>query len=408
MIYYKLILNDKRPTSSEVYPIVVVITCNKTNTSYNTGVRIKSNQWDSNSRTVKNDVPNCHELNLQINTFFLGLQKLILKLQDNNIFSFKNLREAFDSQSKPRQEVKIPTFNEFSSELIKNLKALNRNGNALVYQTAANRLIAFADNKDLKLVEIDYSFLDRFNQCLKLSGAKTNTISNYLRTIRAIYNKAIKAKLIDRSHYPFLDITFKSEKTSKRAALINDISRLNKLDILYNSQAFHSKNYFLFSLATIGMSFTDLAYLKPMNVKKGSLTYRRRKTHKEYNIKIHPLAQSILDIYARQNNRYLFPILPNTLVEDSLEAKKLIKQFIKTTNKYLARMSEDLNIERITTYVSRHTWATTAKRLGYSNEMIAEALGHEYGNKITNIYLDEFDQSVIDDLNIKVLQCLQT
>lgn len=50
-----------------------------------------------------------------------------------------------------------------------------------------------------------------------------------------------------------------------------------------------------------------------------------------------------------------------------------------------------VQIENLTTYVSRHTWATTAKRLGYSNELIAEALGHEYGNKITNIYLDSFD-----------------
>ena len=78
----------------------------------------------------------------------------------------------------------------------------------------------------MKLVEIDYSFLDRFDQYLTLSGAKTNTISNYSWTIRAIYNKAIKAKLIDRSHYPFLDIEVKSEKTSKRAALITDISGL--------------------------------------------------------------------------------------------------------------------------------------------------------------------------------------
>jgi integrase/recombinase XerD len=43
---------------------------------------------------------------------------------------------------------------------------------------------------------------------------------------------------------------------------------------------------------------------------------------------------------------------------------------------------------------------------GYSNELIAEALGHEYGNKITNIYLDNFDQSVIDDVNTKVLESL--
>ena len=65
----------------------------------------------------------------------------------------------------------------------------------------------------------------------------------------------------------------------------------------------------------------------------------------------------------------------------------------------------DIN-ETITTYVARHSWATTAKRLGYSNELIAEAMGHEYGNKITNIYLDNFDQSVIDELNEKVINSI--
>jgi hypothetical protein len=57
----------------------------------------------------------------------------------------------------------------------------------------------------------------------------------------------------------------------------------------------------------------------------------------------------------------------------------------------------------LTTYVARHTFATTAKRLGYSNELIAEALGHEYGNKITNIYLDSFDQEVVDDMHKRVI-----
>lgn len=53
----------------------------------------------------------------------------------------------------------------------------------------------------------------------------------------------------------------------------------------------------------------------------------------------------------------------------------------------------------LTTYVARHTWATSAKKMGYSNELIAEAMGHEYGNKITSIYLDTFDQDEIDKMN---------
>jgi integrase len=62
----------------------------------------------------------------------------------------------------------------------------------------------------------------------------------------------------------------------------------------------------------------------------------------------------------------------------------------------------DSNIT-ITTYTSRHAFATIAKRLGYSNELIAEALGHEYGNKITNIYLDAFDTNKIDGMHYDVI-----
>jgi len=31
----------------------------------------------------------------------------------------------------------------------------------------------------------------------------------------------------------------------------------------------------------------------------------------------------------------------------------------------------------------RYTYANIAKQLGYSKDLIAEALGHEYGNKVT-------------------------
>lgn len=102
---------------------------------------------------------------------------------------------------------------------------------------------------------------------------------------------------------------------------------------------------------------------------------------------------------------YLLPIMPNNVPEDSIRAKRIIQQCIKTTNKYLKRLSADCGMLNSTqTYSSRHGFATIAKRLGYSTEMIAESLGHQNGNKITNIYLDNFDTEVIDAMHKHVIR----
>jgi site-specific recombinase XerD len=154
----------------------------------------------------------------------------------------------------------------------------------------------------------------------------------------------------------------------------------------------------------IGLSFTDLAYLTKKNIQDGRVVYRRRKTHKNYSIKLYPKAAVILNELHQKGDKYLLPILPNEVIEDSLKAKQTIHQWIKTTNKYLKRLGMEVGIEAsLTTYVARHTFATTAKKLGYSNELIAEALGHEYGNKITNIYLDSFDKEVVDEMHRRVI-----
>lgn len=56
----------------------------------------------------------------------------------------------------------------------------------------------------------------------------------------------------------------------------------------------------------------------------------------------------------------------------------------------------------LTSYWARHSWATIASSIDIPNEVIAEALGHEYGNRITNIYI-RFDIKKVDIANRKVL-----
>ena len=68
-------------------------------------------------------------------------------------------------------------------------------------------------------------------------------------------------------------------------------------------------------------------------------------------------------------------------------------------NKYLNRIAGELKIQgNITSYVARHSWATIGKELNVPIAVISEGLGHE-DIKTTQIYLDDFDNSILDDAN---------
>ncbi|WP_352432899.1 site-specific integrase [Mucilaginibacter sp. PAMB04168] len=187
------------------------------------------------------------------------------------------------------------------------LKEVKRTGNAVVYQTALNRLEQFCSNSKLKFTDINFTLLDSFSRHLTVRGLKPNSIGNYFRSIRAIYNKAIKAKLVDRLYYPFTEISIKTVRTAKRAITIDHIAKLSKLELRPNSKEWHARNYFFLSFNLIGISFTDLIYLKPDNIIKGRAVYRRRKTKKEYSIKLTTMAQRLLTYY-RHTGKYLLPI----------------------------------------------------------------------------------------------------
>lgn len=399
MVNLKTLLDTRRQKSDGSFNIIFRITHNRKVYTLNSGFQTLELHWNDKRNEIDKSHPNAKLLNLKVTQQYFKIQQAILQLDDD--FSMEKLRFMIDDN--PKKQLNT-TFKTFSDKLISQMIEINRTGNAIVYQTAVNRLVSFYGRDDFGFHEIDYSSLDDFALHLSKHGLKQNSISNYFRSIRAIYNKAIKSKVVERSFYPFHDISIKSEKTAKRAISKDDITKLKQLHLEANSTAERSLKYFLISFYLRGISFTDLAYLKQSNIIDGRVEYKRRKTHKNYNIKLFPEAQVLLQQLNVDGGKYLLPILPNDALEDSLETKKIIRQFIKTTNKYLKRLSEIAELASpVTTYTSRHSFGTIAKRLGYSNELIAEALGHEYGNKITNIYLDTFDTDVLDAMHKHVI-----
>jgi integrase len=142
------------------------------------------------------------------------------------------------------------------------------------------------------------------------------------------------------------------------------------------------------------------------NIVDDRIVFRRKKTHKVYSIQIQEKTKDILNYYAsslpKSSNEFLLPFVKQR--NNPTQLKKDILQAIKTCNKYLANMAIQCKIDKpITTYYARYSWANIAKSIGYSKDLIAEALGHEYGNKVTGIYLDHYDNATIDSMNNKVI-----
>ncbi len=380
MANLKLLLDTRRIKSDGTFNVIFRITHLRKVYTINSGISLEDKFWNSQNSEVFKAHPNAKLLNLKFNKDYFLLQEAILRPDDQ--FSIEKLRNLI-SREEPSNET--PTFKVFADKLTPQMFEVNRTGNAIVYQTAVNRLITYC-GRDVSFTEINYQLLDEFKHHLITSGLKLNSIGNYFRSIKAIYNKAIKHKIIDRANYPFYDITIKSEKTSKRAISKEELQKIILISLEENSTSLSSLCYFLLSFYLRGISFTDLAYLKHSTIINGRIEYKRRKTHKNYSVKLFSPAETIIHKFHMEGNSYLLPILTNNVTEDSLETKKIISQWIKATNKYLKRLSIQSGLTTsITTYTARHTFGTVAKKLGYSNELIAEALYHI--NKSINLDL---------------------
>jgi site-specific recombinase XerD len=74
-----------------------------------------------------------------------------------------------------------------------------------------------------------------------------------------------------------------------------------------------------------------------------------------------------------------------------LQKQKDKDQFVKTVNKYMKRIGEDIGYDKpLTTYAARHSFATVLKRSGAPTEFISESLGHK-SLQTTEAYFDSFE-----------------
>lgn len=401
MISIKLFLDKRQVKKDNTYAINFQICYNRKTTTRYSGITIKEIDWDKENKLIRKSHPSYKALNTRLQKDLAELQSKLILADEQKISEFLKPTKA----ETITVELKLTVF-QFAQELIDELKGNNKIGNAWVYESTVNALKLFNPSPSLYFEDVDYKFMTAYHSFLSKKELKPNSIYLYLRTLRIFYNKAIKTKLVDRVHYPFHDFKLRPEKTRKRAVDIGVLKGIIKLKLQEGTMIFHARNFFLLSFCLIGISIVDLALLKSSNLSNGRITYKRRKTGKWYDIKLVPQALEIINQYSNCDSIYLLPITKEK-TDSEEEMIRGIRGKTKTINTCLSKISEMLDLEpKITTYTSRHSWATIAKKAGNSIEIIAEALGHEQGNAITNTYLDKFDMEVIDEVNRKVIKAV--
>lgn len=290
------------------------------------------------------------------------------------------------------------SFSDYVEKQITRLRELGRFSTARNYQTALRSFLEFCSHRHLSFSEINSTLMADYERWLK-NKVTLSTVSCYLRSLRAIYNKAVEDGVVEDKS-PFVRSYTGYPKTEKRSIGITDIRKLSTLSLKPGTFACLVRDIFLFCIFACGMPFVDVAFLRKSQISDGYLTYHRRKTHQQIRVRLLPCAQTIINRYRSSDSDYVFPFLTRT---DPEEAYKQYKEKLCYYNKVLKDIGKQAGITRkLTSYVSRHSWASLAYEQNTDVSVISKGLGHTSSNT-TYVYIKGIDDVRLDDANRKII-----
>jgi len=138
--------------------------------------------------------------------------------------------------------------------------------------------------------------------------------------------------------------------------------------------------------------------MKYSNIQNNEIYFIRAKTINTAKVKkeicalVTPEMQAIMDRWGNPDkhpNAYIFNFLKGD--ETPMQIKIRIRDVISNCNRCLRKIGKAINIEGLSTYYLRHSYATVLKRSGANIAYISESLGHK-DLKTTENYLASFEK----------------
>ena len=295
---------------------------------------------------------------------------------------------------------------------INDLEEKGKLSTAESYSNSLTSIIQFS-NENITFYDITKAWLKKYEESMRNSGASYNTVGNYLRSLRSLFNLSIARGDIKKDIYPFGkddQNKYKIPKSKVKKKALNSI----QLRTLFhakpkNQQQRISKDFWFFLYACSGPNVKDILLLKGDNIKEDTISFYRAKTEdttdekEEITIHLNSYAMSHIINYGNIDaaaSEYIFPQLQGLESYESIRRK--VKNFTRFINQHIGILCQDNELPKVTTNWARHSWATNAIRKGASMEFVQEGLGHS-DMKTTKIYFSGFEDQTKKEFANKLM-----
>ena len=395
---------DTRAVKGDNYaPLKVVITKHGHASYISLDVKLLPSQWDEKRQRATN-IENQNKINNYIYNRKVQIDNAIMELSSRGELT-KMTSTQIKNKVKSYLDPKAEIQNLFINRYKKFTESRNAERTKEIYKTTLNKILTFDKNAaSMSFEDINKDWLISFDNFLKKEGLKKNSRNIHFRNIRAVINDAIDNEIT--THYPMRKMDINPEETEKRSLTIEELRLLFDYPVKKWQQKY--LDYFKLTFYLIGINPVDLCNCKKEDIKDGRLIYKRRKTGKLYSIKIEKEAQDIIEKYSGEKLLVNFSERMTNYKTFVSRANKALKKIGIVNMVYNSSHSKKNKFEykplfnSLSIYWARHTWATLAYSIGISDDLIAAALGHSHGNRITSIYIDKSIAN-IDDVNRKVI-----
>ena len=389
-----IILDKRRERKDGKYPVALRI-FNKSYLYLGTGYYGTDSTFKDGAFTKKES--NFKLKNIALLDMLNQVEKLFISI--SGTITDKTLRDLINKEVLNKDQPKIPSpiqkcFIDYLDEFISKKQ---KEGTKTVYTTTKNKIYIYDPKATFETM--DKKWLEGFEMWMIKSGMKTNAYAIHLRNIRSVFNYAIDNEYT--TFYPFRKFKIKKEETRKRSLSVEQLRILKNYPC--EEYQVRYRDMFMLMFYLIGINAADLFLSKPDSIDNERLEYKRAKTGKLYSIKIEPEAMEIINRY--RGNNYLLNIMDeykdyrNFLHRMGIALKEIgaVERVGRGGKKVREPLFKDLS-----SYWSRHTWATIAASIDIPKETISEALGHSIGSEVTSIYI-KFDHKKVDEANRKVI-----
>ncbi len=200
MARIKVLLFTSRQYKDETYPVMIRVTHRRKVKYFSMKILIPKDHRDEKEDLLNVKIKDSSKI-YKLKNF--EIRKCQLKLMGivNDLDSSDHLYTVDDIE-KRYSGITGLDFNTYAENLIQELESINKMGNASAYRSASLAIIRFMGKESISFEEIDFALIKKFETHMISNGMKTNGISCYMRTIRAIYNRAIKEGFAKKGKLP--------------------------------------------------------------------------------------------------------------------------------------------------------------------------------------------------------------